>query len=83
MHDALASDKQGFSGNACLWRCMHRNPWGDYCNSLEFFSSLSGAAQIRGFASFTASDCSVALCAAFQSVSLEMMITTPFISRCP
>lgn len=82
MHDALVSAKQGFSGNTSLWSLMHHDPGGDCCNSLALFSSLSGA-QIKGFASFTASDCKVALCSAFQSVSVEMMITTPFVSSCP
>lgn len=40
---------------------MRCDPWRDYCSSLEFFCSLSGATQIKGFASFTVPDCRVAL----------------------
>lgn len=83
MCDTLVSDKQGFSGNASLWSHMHCYPWGDYYNSLEFLFSLSGTTQIKGFASFTVPDCRVALCFAFQSVSVEVMVTTSFVSRYP
>lgn len=81
MRDALASDKQGFSGRHLFRAVCTGIRGGNYCNSLEFFSSLSGATQMKGFASFAVPNCRAALCSAFQSVSVEMMIRTPFLKK--
>lgn len=36
---------------------------------------------MKGFASFIVPNCRAVLCSAFQSVSVEMMIRTPFLKK--
>lgn len=77
----ISSWYTGLLWEASLQSSVHRHPWGNYCNSLEFFSSLSGATQMKGFASFIAPNCRAVLFSAFQSVSVEIMIRTPFLKK--